>query len=240
MKTLSRILLPIGFSVWFILGCERGQFTNGLENEIIIGDYSNKIVNAYDTVLIGEIYTISNIDLDVNNDGSADIRLLMDGDTKSLDGLIYPIGQLLCLHNGISVLGFRQNDTVFRHSYTIDETVFDNYTCYNIQTPEDSSTVENIHTDQAKLEVLTSNCRLGRVGNFISDTITIIGQRSDKYVGRYTLRVIVDFSCEDLPLNKILYLGFKLNEGQVEKLGWIKMFLAEKNTLLIFESAIQI
>ena len=177
--------------------------------------------------------------MDIDGDGTYDFKFLFDGDTL-INELNYPIAQFICQHDGCSVFGYYENDTVFSYKETSGEYSSYAYTCTPWNFYEDS--VEflgiDVYLNQPKLKALNSNDLLARTGNFISEPITKIGQSTNIYYGR-TQQVWKDFSCDDLQINKTHYIGIQLTNDQTIKLGWIKVTLLAKNKLIIFESGIQ-
>ena len=232
---MKKILLFIT-TILILVSCEKDS-TNST-SEIHIGQSSGMHNITYDTLLTCTSFSNAFVDLDIDFDGKMDFRFDMNY-TDFEDDLRNPVSNLICLHSGSEVLGYLENDSIFYYEEPDTEKLIVSYNCFEIITPEASSSLYEVKTDQPKLEPKYYNEIINKTDSFILDTITIIGKTSTKYLNHNYDAIYKDFSCDDLPLNKVIYIGIKMVYGDNEKLGWIKLFLTEKDKIIIFESSIQ-
>lgn len=217
-------------------------------NEIKTGSYDNMMVNTFDTVLSGAYYTAHNIDLDPDNNGIYDIRFNSCIWGSPAVGN-HPKSSVMSLNENTELYVFSTNDTLFLNR---DTTIYDEGTdniaiAYsNIKTYSRINQKDSVIsiTPGFKIQALQGTASVNINNNFLADTFTLFNDAyqlppSITEKGDTTFyRTLYFYNNQStFPLNQECYIAFRLKD--VAQLGWIKLCLANKNKLVLIESAIQ-
>jgi len=245
MKNLKLILSTILLQIIFI-SCEK---QNGSEspNYIVIGNHSKLEINSKDTILIGVANDSSSFDIDVNNDGIDDFKLISyisDFFPSSNFGCIVECQNKEAYLNVIEII-----DTTFYNGSSeqiIDDyygkvAIFNNdfYSCFRSSLSDTIVLIQKIY--EAK-------------DMYVGDTI----KKSDIYIGDkiefspswpfvldynkvYESTDTVVYQINHLECyrkrikNSIFYFGIKVDD----KLGWIQLSVDDGYKIYLFETAVQ-
>lgn len=234
-------------------GCDKeGHSFRQNKFEVEFGNYSNMNLTLVDTVLIGSYNRPEFIKYDLDGDKIDDIGFESTvWGSPAIGG--HPKATIFCLHEDAKLLGYQQNDTSFLNTYIrIDNgqggivEIYENInvSCHRI---DESDSILNIAFDNFKLETHLKSEEFSPEDLFRSDTIVIatdsysypidqinICEDSTKYISRSFIN-----GCDDLPQDKICYLGLKILDGKKETLGWIKISISNQYKIHILETAVQ-
>jgi hypothetical protein len=250
MKSIKLILILF---LLIIVSCVKEKNGIDIESDIIaFGDYSNMKINYYDTILIGGYNNAQNLDIDVDNDSISDIRFISEVWGSPGVGQ-NPCSKIWCLKNNVEILGYYKNDTSFLNritrvldgsNNTIEIYEYFNYSCHR---QDETDTILSIYWDSFKILAKNKKDQIKLSDTFKSDSITLI----DDWYGypytivgygedttRYMVRTFYN-DCNNFPLDDIKYIGLKIRENDIVKLGWIKISIIDKFKILILESAMQ-
>lgn len=231
------------------ISCEREKYYKN--SDITIGNYSNMIVTSYDTILVGGYHYEQYLDIDIDNDGENDIRLISE--VWGSPGLGQnPCSKIWSLNDNVRLNGYHANDTTFLNrstriidgpNNTTEIYEYYNITCHQI---EGSDSILNIHHDVFKLLPKDYGNPLSLKDTFQADSITMIddwyGYPTKMHIsGDTTLYEYYSFynNCHSFPLDVIKYIGIKTGYKGESRLGWIKLSVIDKYKVVLLESAIQ-
>jgi hypothetical protein len=235
----------------FITACKKEKDDPYIRSSTVeIGDYTNMLRHIYDSVIFYQGLPAS-IDLDMDNDKIADIRLisLMWGS----QGLGYhPRSELYCLTKNVSISGYYTSDTTFfsfdQSSYIGYDSIvnIDEYYQYSCHKISDHDTIANIESNSFKVFVQRQNDKINQQDVFKTDSIILIDEsygfppytiyKQDTVIRKYEINYN---DCNTFPLNDVNYLGIRIMNGNETKYGWIKLSIIDKNKIIVFETTIQ-
>jgi hypothetical protein len=219
-------------------------------NVVEIGNYTNMSCHIYDSVIFYQGLPAS-IDLDMDHDKIADVRLisLMWGSAGMGH---HPRSEIYCLTENVSISGYYTSDTTFfsfdQSSYigydsivNIDE--YYRYACHKIS---DHDTIVDIISNSFKVLVKKQNDKIDQQDVFKADSLILIDEsfgfppntiyKQDTVIRKYEISYN---DCNTFPQNEVSYLGIRIiNENEI-KYGWIKISIIDKNKITVFETAIQ-
>ena len=219
-------------------------------NKVIFGNTSGMIVNTYDSIPyqsnnFGQWYY--SIDLDQN--GTDDIQFFME-DIGSAGIGHKLVHTLKCLNGNVELLG----ETIIQNKYYhVDSTfhtedsiswevgVLQTYSCE--QMDETDSIVST--TEKFLLFANDANDSFDAANSFMNTNV-IIKNRSyiypmgDKQIGNVIYHYLVEHlnNCDTFPMDEEKHIGFRINNGDKTRLGWMKIILHEDKVQLL-ETAIQ-
>ena len=223
---LVSILCPLAI----LSSCRKENKVSQTKDRIVIGDYSDMRANNYDTILKldhqSEILHESEIGIDINNDNIDDYKLNIS------NGNYYPIMKILSLSPNSMLDGELVADSTFYH-------VDGNKTYYSCRRMTENDAVKKISPDVFILTPKEEKDIINSNDYFKSDTVIFIDESYSDYWGHGTYEDYYDNTCNNLPSNVELFIGIKLLENNLEKLGWIKILILDNNVLVITESAVQ-
>jgi hypothetical protein len=245
-KMKPYLILLIGMC-YTMTTCKKDDTERYIES-IIIGSESNLLVNSYDIILHGTYNVPASIDLDVNGDDEPDYRLLSE--YKGSTGLGFSYGaKIFCLNSDCLINGYSINDTSY-----ID---FKSDTTYN----DENVTIQNSYIYSCNkfygwdyIEVLPDQFHINHKNNgdilykdviFQSGTITLNSKYSSGLGSAQFINDTIIYNyysyintCS-FPSDSIKYIGIKIIDNNIEKIGWIKICISDIYIISIFESAIQ-
>lgn len=247
MKT--RIFLLI-VTCFLLITCKKEVSEPSNDINLVVGKNAGLLINTIDTVLIGGYHNPVSLDLDVNNDNIPDFRLTSE--IWGSPGLgQHPKSEILCLNSNSSVFGFISIDTNYLHRDTVVSKtgsavniyIYNNYSCRRIASKD---TVIGVQPLQFKILSIKRGDVLCKEDIFKSDTSILIydwygypystENHNDTTIYTYTT---FDYTCNSFPSDMISYIGIKIKEASLEKLGWIKISISDKYKITILETAIQ-
>lgn len=219
-------------------------------NKVIFGNTSGMIVNTYDSIPyqsnnFGQWYY--SIDLDQN--GTDDIQFFME-DIGSAGIGHKLVHTLKCLNGNVELLG----ETICQNKYYhVDSTfhtedsiswevgVLQTYSCE--QMDETDSIVST--TEKFLLFANDANDSFDAANSFMNTNV-IIKNRSyiypmgDEQIGNVIYHYLVEHlnNCDTFPMDEEKHIGFRINNGDKTRLGWMKIILHEDKVQLL-ETAIQ-
>lgn len=248
MKLLSFALLIFLAAFILLIGCEK----ESLPGSIIPGDYSDMSISIYDTVFYGGYHALKNLDLDINRDGTPDIRFMSEIWGSPGMGQ-HPRSALMCLHENIRLHGTLTVDTLFLSSSSYTEVTQESITkIYSYRTftylrVDQSDSIITIFPEGFRLLPLNKGDKINNADVFATDSIPIsshyfcnmiypvsIGQDSILYESQCSLNNRYTF-----PEEKIKYLGLQIEEEGNMRLGWIKLSVNDYYKIYLLETAIQ-
>lgn len=214
-----------------------------VSNTIVFGQTDGMIIKTY------ENHSSMNLSLDLNEDGWTDLKFISE-DVGSA-GLGHDIVTTLkCYHEKVLLLGdiiqqerYLHTDSTFYTEDSIHWTILVNlrYTCNS------TSETDSLLSITEKLSNLDHNSgdSFGPDDSFMK-TQVFLKNRSYKYPGgsetigdiTYWWMVYENNDCDYFPLDEEKYIGFKIIEGERERLGWIK-FILHYDCVELIETAIQ-
>lgn len=219
-------------------------------NKVIFGNTSGMIVNTYDSIPyqsnnFGQWYY--SIDLDQN--GTDDIQFFME-DIGSAGIGHKLVHTLKCLNGNVELLG----ETIIQNKYYhVDSTfhtedsiswevgVLQTYSCE--QMDETDSIVST--TEKFLLSANNANDSFDATDSFMSTNVIIknrsyIYPMSDVQSGNVVYHYLVEHlnNCDTFPMDEEKHIGFRINNGNKTRLGWMKIILHEDKVQLL-ETAIQ-
>lgn len=241
-----RILTSVVF-VLVLISCTKQN--DIIKSEIVVGEYSNMMINSYDTTLIGGYNSPETFSIDLNNDGIDDISFESELWGSPAVGQ-HPKALIKSLSENVHILGFHTKDTMFMNQETSIIEAEGNiveiykqyhYTCHRIN-HEDS--ILSIDTS-FKLKPLNHGDLISISDMFQFEPIVFV---NDGYsyppsfgeINNDTMIIEVRTfhnDCYDFPLQETKYIGVKFISES--KLGWIKLSLIDKLNLSIQESGYQ-
>jgi len=249
-RILILVLLVFGITIF---SCTK-------EKETIIKKVvtNNDLTNIGDTIFLGwkknMIITPINFDLyppspfnsyktyqiDINMDGINDFSFYIE----MLQSQAYGVRtntSINCLNSNSSIASFNKTDTLFYNLDTINFQINKNYSCEKINNLD---SIVNIIPNQSKIISFEPIEKLFNSTNFNSDSIPLFKasySSPNTYIPPYNYRSFYINDCDLLPLNTILYIGVKIDDGFGNiKLGWIKINHKYEHWINIIEYAIQI
>jgi hypothetical protein len=241
-------LLLIGLC-FTVITCKKDDIETDIES-IIIGSESNLLVNSYDIILHGTYNVPASIDLDVNMDNEPDYRLLSEIKSTSLSR--YSQASIFCLSSNCLINGYLNPDTMYL--YTNTDTSYEVSTSkVNIMNDSIYSCVKYNEQDMLIItpdvfSIIPKSKGINLLKNeiFKSDTISLSAKypvyQSTMIVNNDTTiynRSIYYSSCNSFPSNSIIYIGIKITDHEIEKIGWIKLSVIDGLIITIIKSAIQ-
>lgn len=191
------------------------------------------------------------LDIDVDGDGISDVRL--SSETWGSPGVgTHPRSTIASLHSGCLLLGFHENDTIYKRVYTnithqdtvTTISISTYYSCYRVT---ETDSVSDIRYNQFEITPLSSTDELNMSGDFRSDTVILVDEGwsySLPFTTGYGTDTIIKtyFSysgeCGYFPQNEIKYIGVKLNNNGTDRLGWIKLSILDKKIITILEAGL--
>ncbi len=246
MKQLSLFAMAL-LLVASIASCKKDT-TNG---KVVFGDSKGMTVTPYDSTFHPEQYGHfswgNTVDLD--GDGENDVQFRSE-DIGSA-GLGHDVVTTLnCLNENIALLGDIINQENYLHidstSHTEDSIwwvigVYYTYTCERIA--ETDSVVSM--TEKLSLYANNANDGFGNDDTFMSTNV-VLKNRSYTYpcepeIGDHVTicyQISNENNCDVFPIDEAKYIGFKINENDQSRLGWMKVILHHDYVELL-ETAIQ-
>jgi len=242
MKT--KLLFIIGlFST--LISCKND---NSETDSIIIGLKSDILVYSYDVILKSELNDPESLDINVNGDNQPDYRFISESWGSTGMGYSYE-AKILCLNSNALINGYYSNDTMYVYRYS-DTTTYgeqvniQNISIYSCRKNDEKYSI-NVTPNQFKINTIDNGEILYKNSTYKSDTITL-SLTSTSGAGSYQC---INDTCiynggsyidtclftSDL----IKYIGIKIVENNIEKIGWIKISISNNYIISIFESAIQ-
>jgi hypothetical protein len=222
-----------------------------IPESIFIGDLKNMYVVILDTILLEYNYRITKFYIDLNDDGDPDISFSQQLVGSAATGK-RPKISIETTHDSISISGYLKSDTSFLNYVIVRDTLENNhfytkyistYSCERIS-PEDS--IVNITQNSVIFDNLKVSTELNKNDEFVFGTFVFNDQNyqlpptfitEDNHKKLFKLFVIDN--CNILPIDSILYIGFKLIEKDRTRLGWIKFKRNNAYKVYMIESAIQ-
>lgn len=248
MKPHFFLMLIVVTALILLVGCEK----ESLPGSIIPGDYSNMSISIYDTVFYGGYHELKNLDLDIDRDGTSDIRFVSEIWGSPGMGQ-HPRSALMCLHENIRLHGTLTVDTLFLNSSSYTEvtqesiTKIYSYLNYTYLRVDKSDSIITVFPEGFRLLPLNKGEKINNTDVFATDSIPIsshyfcnmiypvpIGQDSILYESRCTFNDRYTF-----PEEKIKYLGLQIEAAGKIRLGWIKLIIEDYYKLYLLETAIQ-
>ncbi len=227
-----------------LAGCEK--YTSS-RSAIIIGDDEDMTLNFYDTILAGGYYSPAVMNLDLDNDGTDDIQFESWIHGSPAMGQI-PESMIRCLRQDAELFGRFTDDTLFVHKEEhvseegdggYEKFIYYIHTCHRIS---DADSIVRI-TPSFKIIPLERDDSVETIDSFHTDTLILAAHWYSYppiYVENEGDTAIYEYrtynnDCHDFPLEKIKYIGFKLDD----RLGWIKLSIFDWYKLVIHETGIQ-
>ena len=242
--SIMKKILFVLIGILSLAGCEK--YTSS-RLAIIIGDDEDMTVNFYDTILAGGYYSPAVMNLDLDNNGTDDIQFESWIHGSPAMGQI-PESMIRCLRQDVAFSGRFTTDTVFVHKDVIileegkgayKKYIHYNYTCNRIS---DADSIVSL-TPSFRIVPLERDDTIEASDSFHTDTLTLAAHwysYPPEYVENAGDTAIWEYrtynnDCHDFPLEKIKYIGFKLDE----RLGLIKLSIFDWYKLVIHETVIQ-
>ena len=232
---------------FLLISCEKKSDND----EIMIGDYSNMIVNSYDINLNAGVLTeYTEFSLDIDRDSNNDIALRCGYVHGWSSWGSYRFSEIRSLHKNALILGFYKTDTIFLNRETYKHSTsqgtqiseYYNHTCFR-KDPTDS--ILEIISDNFKVFPKDKGSILSNSEVFKSDTIKLIQSELSHFESipiSDTLFIINNYvsynDCQSFSQDEIKYIGIKLEQDGNVKLGWIKIIVSDIHKIILFESAI--
>ncbi|MDP1621867.1 MAG: hypothetical protein Q8M08_05970 [Bacteroidales bacterium] len=244
--TIIAILLLL-----FINACKKEKDDPYIRHDTVeIGDYTNMSRRIYDTVILYQGFPAS-IDLDLDDDKIADIRLISIK-WGSVGMGYHPRSEIYCLTDNVSVSGYYTSDTTFfsfdqsiniGYDSTVNINEFYRYSCHKIS---DHDSIVNIKSNTFKVLPKRQHDIINQLDVFKTDSLILIDEsygfppniiyKQDTIIYKYQINYN---DCNTFPQNGISYLGIRIQIGNETKYGWIKLSIIDKNKIIVFETAIQ-
>lgn len=229
-----------------VAACKKDNNPEPDNSAIKIGIHKGLEIDSTVIQLTASYNNGEQLQLDLNNNDTADVRLVVAMYGSPGMGVYYT-SSLLCLNHKIKLFGAFFQDTVFlRQNISCFSDEYNNYhttvNYYNCRKLDSLYQVFITRTDFHPLKLNPGEV-LKRVDTFASDSISFIyswsGGQSVDYSNDtvYISSSRYDYSCHALPYGEDIYLGFKFTD-QTERLGWIR-FVLGFNTITLKEYAIQ-
>lgn len=214
-----------------------------VSNTIVFGQTDGMIIKTY------ENHSSMNLSLDLNEDGWTDLKFISE-DVGSA-GLGHDIVTTLkCHHEKVLLLGdiiqqeqYLHIDSTFHSEDSIWWVVGVSY----IYTCEQMDEMDSIVNTSERLSLYANDAgdTFGFDDSFNSTDITL-KNRSYHYPGGTANgdHMLIHYEyyypndCDYFPMNEEKYIGFKIIEGERERLGWIK-FILHYDCVELIETAIQ-
>jgi hypothetical protein len=232
----------------FIINCNKHE----LKDKIIIGNKTDLLIKEFDTVLIGGYHNFISFDINVDGDNSPDFQL-----TSGIWGAPgigqYPQSKLSCLKANCLINGFISLDTTFIN-YQTDTSYGQNMskiyiyktTIYSCKRLDKADSLKEINQHEFKLLTKKKGDYLNKSETFHSDTVIL----SDEWYSNFVVpeihkdTIIHNYfqqhnTCSSFPPDMIRYIGIKIKDSGIEKIGWIKIGIFDNYKVAILESAIQ-
>jgi len=242
MKYRSILLLVLVITL--LSGCDKEISENERKSEVFVGETKNMIVNNYNVQLFGSYHEPEILNIDLDNNGIADIQFesVMQGSPQM--GAI-PVSFIRALHDNIGIIGYYTHDTLFINQTTI---IYDDVFPVEVETTviiscnmideSDSTFIRSVLRMQS-FEPLET---IGINDSYLSKKFTIynsgFGHGFFDEIGDtiFYFYESIAGTCYDYPRNKPIYLGVK--HFDESKLGWVK-FKTSGRYFFIYQSAIQ-
>jgi hypothetical protein len=246
--------MNIKYFLWAFLivafSCKKhNDITNG---SIRIGDNSNMIINKLDTSLVLE-YNFSPISIDVDNDGTNDIKILYKDAVIRFNDY-FMAGAIECLNQNTYLSIVNSFDTTY-YEYIADTSyssaVFiSTHANYYCERKSNNCSINRIDQNQ-HLKVFFKGNVVSSEDLWGSGTYVFANLRDEPsqtywdYHNNDTIWLHFRSSyldCYFLPLNQNVFISFKKVHDDEIRYGWIQLSIFKtslKRTLYITESAIQ-
>ena len=237
------------FLIFSLFSCKKDGDQPG---QRLIGDTENMIVTNYNQMISFN----DSLEIDVDHDSINDFRFIH-----------LVSSEVLSLGSNRLLMGEYVNDTIFSHLHvswsqlyqadTVYETIQTNDTRFEHCRAEWDDPVIRVNTNQFRLIPKRYNNPLNKTNQFTSGRIkffnlwiirmdqdSLIHHDSINFLGRNYWATIIDVDsyesdyCHCFPRGEVVYIGIKMSKGNKEKLGWIKLSVAE-NYLVLIQSAIE-
>jgi hypothetical protein len=218
---------------------------------IHIPDIGDMIISPVDTIIEGGYYLNKSIDLDVDKDSLPDIRL--SSNILGSPGIgEHPEVRLASLKSEAKFFGKISNDTTFAHnsitSFQGDNNtvIIYNSTTYSCRKLAPADTVFNVVYDNFRISKLWIDSTISISGTFASDTCLLTNDWMS-YPGSpvfdndtiFYYTSSRDDSCYGFPEGEVCYIGFRMDTGNEQKLGWLKIKINDSFRITVLETAIQ-
>lgn len=235
-----------------MITCTKEESSSISKDQIIIGSESDILIIKYDTILVGGYHQFKSIDLDINGDMIPDFQFTSE--IWGSPGLgQHPRAKLLSLNNNSLINGYFSIDTTYL-AYQTDTSYGENMTkvyiynttTYSCKRLNNNDSIVKVLPNQFKILTKKKGEHLNIAETFNSDTITL----SDEWYSNYVLPEIhgdtsiynyyqKHNTCNSLSSDLIHYIGIKLKDSKIDKIGWLKISITDNYKISILESAIQ-
>ena len=243
------------YFIWFLVLCLLGSCNKdkdriNVNSILIIGDKTKVIITRCDSIINGSYPHPMALDLDLDKDGTMDIRLYSEewGDTSILNQ--HPRSSIICLREDVQLFSLSTLDTTYykktfscRPGFNNEVNCYDAYisSCYGNPAVDSISSINPVY----KILPLYTNDIIRSEGTFHSDTFVLsepeiyhpqipTGSSGDTLFFTYMLTIN---TCNNFPNGEIKYVGYKLTDRS--KLGWIKLSIYNNTIVFVLETAIQ-
>lgn len=230
-------------------------------SDIQFGNYSNMDVTVLHGRVDGPFGNGHYYTLDVNYDGVNDLSFYYEA---FMDENIYYDSDITCLHDGIELSGYLENDTTYLYMDTTYEyrppnpfnsswvvRQFITSTTSSCTRKNENDVLVSIDTNHHYMDYYQEGEYLNKSNGFYSKKTSLIKydvinfwSKLDYYPGGDTVFTTQDRlikNCNALPYGKYSYIGFKiLEESGDERFGWVMsgMYVNNDARLFITETAI--
>jgi hypothetical protein len=242
-KTFKLLLYILVFSsiVICIPSCDKDANDT---DSIRAGQLADMITNQHDTIIRADYNYSEKYPVDIDQDGTADFEIVVDDKIGSaMTGAVYTT-VIKCL-TANTFLSIRETiDTIYLHILrdTIHHYVIYEQSCSR-QAEEDSILGTRIYNS---IEFCEEGDPISRDLSWAVDTLTLSSEGFgipggiEMYNGiEYYTGTSYPGSCREVPVNREVYLGVKLDISGIPKLGWIKLKRLSASSLKIMESGLQ-
>lgn len=251
MKT---ILIPLSLLLISMISCQNEATIENRLEEIKMGDPGRMIVQVYDRWVEGEYNQEASFDLDIDEDGLGDFRI-----TSELWGSpgmgVHPVARLSSLSPDKFFHTTFASDTSF-YKYEADtvneesdsQTQLYYVTTFNCRRMQSNDSIFSISTSKNinyldSMAILSQTSTYGYQENgFVLSSSSYYSSENIPNITRDTTRIFITFrynDCTIAPDNQAVYIGIKMPGDQTERLGWIKLLLANDYRIFLYETALQ-
>lgn len=251
MKNQYCLLL---FSLFLVFSCKKETPVvpvTTIPESIGMGIKEGMQVVGMDTFLTSGIFQTNSLKIDVNTDGIPDLTYILSIDGSSSAGFA-GVHKLRVLHKNIAFIGTPYHDTTYIHLDTSIvypggpsvEISMHKWFGYTRLSPLDD--VFSINNYPFKAKAFAPFDRIKQSDTYDTSMVELMNYNIGHRIMSTTVHDTTFIHYSNSPVNKNpfpsgkgMYLGFRLNDNGIIRLGWIEFNMVQDGAVHIFETAIQ-
>jgi hypothetical protein len=219
----------------------------------VIGDPANATLLVVDDTIKGAVNIPRTRNLDVDQDGQTDIRIVLNC-THTL-GTGYRVRAYIAPeHPDAGLTGFYTNDSTFTStSYTFINSSASGYSVERRQLVRSScrplldGELVSVTSNRTRLKTFSPGELLALEETFIADSVRLVSNISSSLLNYhgvvndtlYTSQYVSSINCNAFPQGQPNYIGFRVQRPEDTILGWIKFSIISDEWIALHQVAVR-